>query len=141
MKPTTSKSAASKKPPTDTELAPILGRTAARWHELVAHVEETCAPVKRKWTFSKTTGHWFLRLIRKQRTLVYLLVRGGHFVTAFVFGEKATAAIRASGLPQAVIAELNAARVYAEGRGIRLVTRTGRDVATMKKLVAIKLAN
>ena len=127
--------------PTDAELAQTLGRTAARWRELVAHIEANYAPVVRQWTFSKTTGHWFLRLIRKQRTLVYLLVRNGHFLTAFVFGEKATAAIRASDLPQAVIAELNAARVYAEGRGIRLVTKTRSDVATMQALVALKVAN
>lgn len=127
--------------PIDEELAQILGRTAALWRELVAHIEETCAPVERPWTFSKATGHWFLRLIRRRRTLVYLLVRDGHFLTALVFGAKATAAIRASGLPQAVVTELNAARVYAEGRGLRLVTKTRRDVATMKQLVAIKLAN
>jgi hypothetical protein len=36
---------------------------------------------------------------------------------------------------------LNAARPYAEGRGIRLETRTARDLATMKKLAAIKMAH
>lgn len=141
MSASPAKSADPETPPTEAELAKLLGRTATLWHDLVAHVESTCAPVDRRWTFSKATGHWFLRLIRRKRTIVYLLVRDGHFLTAFVFGEKATAAIRASDLPQAVIAALNAARVYAEGRGLRLVTKTRRDVATMKQLVAFKLAN
>ena len=61
-------------------------------------------------------------------------------MTAFVFGEKATAAVRASEVPAAVVATLNEARVYAEGRGIRLETRTAADLATMRKLAAIKMA-
>jgi hypothetical protein len=141
MKPANAQGVDAKKSPGDAELARTLGKTTALWHELVAHIEANHAPVVRQWTFSKTTGHWFLRLIRKKRTLVYLLVRDGHFLTAFAFGEKATAAIQASDVPPKVVAELNAARVYAEGRGIRLVTKTRSDVATMKKLVAVKLAN
>jgi hypothetical protein len=72
---------------------------------------------------------------------LYLLPREGHFLTAFVFGEKATAVVRASDVPAAVVKELNEARPYAEGRGVRLEIRTRQDLATMKKLAAIKMAN
>ena len=128
-------------PPDSHALARALGATQPLWEELVAHLEATYAPVTPEWKTSRTSPLGFLRLIRKKRTILYLLPRDGYFLTAFVFGEKATAAVRASDLPAVVITELNAARVYAEGRGIRLETRTPQDVATMKKLAAIKLAH
>lgn len=127
--------------PGDKALARALGGTKALWDELIDHIETAYAPVTHRWSKSKTTPLGFLRLIRKERTILYLLPREGCFLTAFVFGEKATAAVRASDVPAAVVKALNEARVYAEGRGIRLETRTAKDLATMKKLAAIKMAH
>ena len=90
--------------------------------------------------FSEISGKHILGLIRKQRTICYLLPGEQRFLTAFVFGEKATASVRASDLPASVVIALNEARVYAEGRGIRLETRTRQDIETMKRLAAIKMA-
>jgi Protein of unknown function (DUF3788) len=126
--------------PDDQALARALGGTKKFWDGLIAHIETAYAPVTPRWGHSKATPLGFLRLIRKERTILYLLPRDGFFLTAFVFGEKATAAVRTSGVPAAVVKALNEARPYAEGRGIRLETRTARDLATMKKLAAIKMA-
>jgi len=126
--------------PDDRALGRALGATQPLWDELVAHLEATYAPITPEWKTSRTSPLGFLRLIRRNRTILYLLPREGYFLTAFVFGEKATGAVRASDVPAAVVTALNAARVYAEGRGIRLETRTTQDVATMKKLAAIKMA-
>jgi hypothetical protein len=103
-------------------------------------IETLHAPVTQQWQPAKTspTG-LFLRLIRKKRTIVYLIPSEGYFLTAFVFGEKATEAARKSNLPPPVIAALNAARVYAEGRGLRLETRTRDNMLTMLKLAEITM--
>jgi hypothetical protein len=129
------------RPPSAAALGRALGATQPLWDELVAYLEATYAPVTPEWKMARTSPLGFLRLISKKRTILYLLPRDGHFLTAFVFGEKATAAVRASDVPAAVVTALNEARVYAEGRGIRLETRTLQDVATMKKLAAIKMAS
>ena len=127
--------------PDDKVLAQALGDTKALWDELIRHIETAYSPVTHRWSASKTSAFGLLRLSRKERTILYLLPREGHFLTAFVFGEKATAAVRASDVPAAVVKELNEARPYAEGRGVRLEIRTRQDLATMKKLAAIKMAN
>ena len=127
--------------PSDQELTMILVKTKPLWDDLIRHLETDYAPITRRWILSKQTSAWWLRLIRKQRTVVYLSPQPEHFMAAFVFGEKATAVIQASDLPDAVKTALNEARVYAEGRGIRLKTRTKKDVAVMKKLAAIKMAH
>ncbi len=60
---------------------------------------------------------------------------------AFVFGQKATEAVRKSALQKDVLKTINEARVYAEGRGFRLEVKKKEDVNTMKKLADIKMAN
>jgi hypothetical protein len=125
--------------PGDTGLDALLGRSRPLWDRLIAHVTATYPPVAREWKVAGRGGDWYLRLRRGERTILYLLPRVGYFITALVLGEKATAAVRASDVPRAVIAALNEARPYAEGRGLRLETRTGADLATIRTLAAIKM--
>ena len=129
------------KPPTDGDLAKALGRSKARWDELIAHIEATYAPVTYKWLPPYKEFAWVLRLIRKKRTILYLTPCRRYFLCAFVLGGKATDAARAAGLPADVMAIINDAPVYGEGRGFRLEVRTKADVETMKQLAAIKMAN
>jgi hypothetical protein len=124
--------------PDDAALASGLGRTKALWDALVAHLRTEYGPVDEAWGFYKS---WSLRLVRKKRTILYLLPREGHFLCAFVFGGKATEAAREPRLPKAVLKAIDQAPVYAEGRGFRLEVRTARDVETMKTLAAVKMAN
>jgi hypothetical protein len=124
--------------PDGTALAAELGPAKTLWEGLVGHIVETYPPVSEEWTFYRS---WSLRLKRKKRTVLYLLPREGMFLCAFVFGGQATEAARRSRLPKAVLKTIDEAPVYPEGRGFRLEVRTDRDVETMKRLAAIKMAN
>jgi Protein of unknown function (DUF3788) len=124
--------------PDERTLAGALGPSKKLWDAMVAHITETYPPVSPEWTFYKS---WSLRLKHKKRTVLYLLPRDGRFLCAFVFGAKATEAARQAGLPKAIMKAIDEAPVYAEGRGFRLEVRTARDVETMKRLAAIKMAN
>ena len=126
--------------PADADLTKMLGRSRSVWDELAAAVERAHAPVVREWHLSKTTGTWHVRLKQGTRTILYLLPRDKYFLTAFVFGERAEAAVRAGKFPREVVKALDAAPPCGAGRGIRLVTKNRRDVATLLKLAAIKLA-
>jgi hypothetical protein len=132
--------AVAQRSPREAELTQMLGRTAVLWDQLIDSIERAHGSVKCEWHFGRTTGTWHVRLKQKARTILYLLPREKYFLTAFVFGERAEAAIRASDLPAMVVKALNEAPPCGAGRGIRLVTRSRRDVATMLKLTAIKLA-
>ena len=124
--------------PDDKALAKGLGPSKRLWDGFVRHIAADYDPVTEAWGFYKS---WSLRLKQKKRTIVYLLPREGHFLCAFVFGGKATEAARQAKLPKAVMKEIEDAPVYAEGRGFRLEVRTAADLETMKKLVAVKMAN
>ena len=77
----------------------------------------------------------------KKRAIIYFLPRDRFFKVAFVFGEKATAQVLASGIAPAIKSALEQAKAYAEGRGIRIDVRDGAGLTDIKKLIEIKLAN
>ncbi len=116
-----------------------LGRAYATWAGIVRVVEELASPLDIVWKPSKIAfGHVCL-LRHKKRTLLYLLPEKASVTVAIVLGERAYALAMASTLSAAVKTSLTEARPYAEGRGIRVRVRAARDLATIRKLVAIKI--
>jgi len=71
--------------------------------------------------------------------IIYLLPRAGFFKTAFVFGEKAMQAMLKSEVADDIKAELHAAKVFAEGRGIRLSITNASQLTDLQTLINIKL--
>jgi len=128
------------KQPRPKDLDSMLGRTSVHWHTLVSHIEAEYAPLEETWMFSGAKWGWSLRLKQKKRAILYLTPCKGHFLAGFALGEKAVEAAHASRLPEAVIAAIDAAPRFAEGRGVRLEIRNKRDVESTKELAAIKMA-
>lgn len=127
--------------PRDAELAATLGKTHSHWNELRRLIGARFAPLSEDWGFaSKSTG-WGLRLKREKRTVLYMTPCAGHFLASFALGEKAVKAAHESTLPASVLEVIDSAKRYAEGRGVRLVVKTARDVRNVEKLAVIKMAN
>jgi hypothetical protein len=130
-------------PPGKRALETALGRTHAHWSALHAGLSEEYGPLGEKWSFSAKSGRWSLQLKqpKTQRTILYLIVCEGHFLSGFALGEKACRAARESGLPAAVLELIEQAPRYAEGRGVWLEVRNRKDVASVLRLAAVKLAS
>lgn len=73
--------------------------------------------------------------------LLYLLPRDGYFKAAFVFGQNATDTIFASSIDSYIQQELRAAKVYVEGRGIRIDVNDNTRMEDIKMLIRIKVGN
>jgi hypothetical protein len=128
-------------PPTDEALAATLGATHALWSTLRAQLAEDLAPSTEEWGFTSRSTGWGLRVRRAERIIVYLTPGNGTFLASFVLGERAVAAARASELPRQVIAAIEAARKYAEGRGVRLEVQTEDDARAIRLLAQLKEAH
>jgi hypothetical protein len=59
----------------------------------------------------------------------------------FVFGQKAADEVFKSEVAAAIKTELESAKVYAEGRGIRIEVKDEKIIDDVKNLINIKLAN
>ena len=131
----------SNSPPVTRDLEDMLGRAGAMWTRLRTDLVSDFGPLAEKWSFSKTTNRWSVQLKRKQRTVVYLIPCRGHFLASFALGEKACAAAKDGGLSANVLAAIESAPRYPEGRGVRLEVRSARDVSSVTTLAAVKMAN
>ena len=127
--------------PGDSELSTVLGPSRALWDQLLDDLSSEDLITGWEWHSYSAKAGWSLRLQRKQRNIVYLVPGQGTFLAAFVFGDKALAAIRAGKFPRAVAQLIDGAKKYPEGTGVRLEVKSVKDVATIKKLAAIKVAN
>nr|WP_294860639.1 DUF3788 family protein [uncultured Fluviicola sp.] len=127
--------------PGDSDLSLELKDTYDLWCAIRNHVHKIYPDAIDEWHYSGAKYGWSFRIKDKKRVIVYLLPRGGFFKTAFLFGQKATDVIINSKLSPFIIEQLEAAKVYAEGRGIRIDILDAAFVNDMKQLVEIKLAN
>jgi hypothetical protein len=130
-------------PPTGRTLAVALGRSSPAWARLKEAMQAAYGPLAEEWNFAGKAYGWSLRLKqkdRKQRAVVYLTPGDQQFLASFALGERACEAAHACGLPASVVALIDAAPKYVEGRGVRIPVRTLKDVAAVCRVAACKMA-
>ena len=127
--------------PNAQEVLAALGETAKLWDELVSWLATEKGVAWQEWQSVSPKYGWSLRLKLKKRTILYLGPCAGCFRVAFVLGDRAVAAARQSNLPKAAIKAIAEAPKYAEGTGVRLLVKKQRDLAAIRKIAEIKLAN
>jgi len=94
-----------------------------------------------EWKSSGMKYGWSLRLKQKKKNIVYLSPCAGCFRVAFVLGDRAVEAARNSGLSKTTVQVLDEAPHYPEGTGVRLMVKSAKDLADIRKLALVKLAN
>ena len=77
----------------------------------------------------------------RNRTVVNLVPGRGHFVASFALSEKGCEAASGSKLSPSVLNIIKQAPRYPEGRGVRLEVRSKKDLASIHKLAAIRMAS
>jgi hypothetical protein len=128
-----------KKKPDEADLKEALSRTYPFWKTIAEFTTQAYPSATEEWNYSSEKYGWSFRISDKRRVLIYLLPRDKFFKTAFVFGQKATDEILKSDVSDSIKKELNAAKVYAEGRGIRLEVKDKTLISDIKKLILIKV--
>ena len=126
------------RPPTNDQLRAVLGRAHRPWTQLLALIGDRIEAAVPVWKFS--TG-WSLRVLHKDRVIVYLIPQQDQFLVSFALGEKAVAAAHAANLSAAILSIIDEAPRYAEGRGVRIPVRSSRQLTTLARLARIKHEN
>lgn len=126
--------------PSGEEVSAALGKTTDLWNQLIGWLAEQGVTIQ-EWKSVSLKYGWGLRIKLKKRTIVYLGPCNRCFRVSFVLGDRAIAAARKSDLPKPALKLLDEAPRYAEGTGLRLLVKTPKDLAAIRKLALIKLAN
>jgi hypothetical protein len=127
------------KTPTEKDLAGALGESYRFWVEIRDFVMARNPALATEWNYPGVKYGWSFRIRDKRRAIIYLLPRDNFFRVAFVFGQRACDEIMQSDLSEGIKKELSEARLYAEGRGIRMVVKEAATVAEILKLAEIKI--
>jgi len=129
------------KKPTEEQLIESLSDLYGLWKKLRDFVFEKYPSAKEEWNYPGKNYGWGFRIKDKKRAIIYLLPRERYFKVAFVFGQKATEQILDSEISDKIKSEFKKARVYMEGRGIRIDVKDNSKINDIKKLINIKLEN
>jgi len=126
--------------PSPKDLATVLGDSLDVWRELTAWL--ACKGIStNEWHSVSPKYGWALRPRLKSRTILYMGPSACCFRVSFVLGDRAVAAARAADLPKPVQKQIAGAKRYAEGTGVRLLVKSTEDLAPIRALAEIKLAN
>jgi hypothetical protein len=128
--------------PSPEEVAKVLGPAAGPWNELIGWMATTLGVATQEWKGIYVHKYgWSFRLKLKKRTIVHMAPCTSCFRVAFVLSDKAMAAAKEAKLPAKIQKALAEAPRYPEGNGLRLVVTKAADLAPIRKLAEIKLAN
>ncbi len=127
--------------PTTSKLKEALGSAYPLWEEISAYTLKVTKGLVGEWKFSGPKFGWSFRISDKRRVIIYLLPRDQYFKVAFVFGQKATERILEGKFDEEIKAELQAAKVYAEGRGLRIHVRDKAKISDIFGLINVKISS
>ena len=128
-------------PPSEADLKQVLGEAGVLWDQIKDQIGAEFGPLVEKWSYGGKKNGWSLQLKRKSRTVVHLGPREGHFIAATILGERACKAAQTGGLPQRLLALIDEAPRYPEGRGLIFDVRSKTSISSILKLARVKMAN
>ena len=126
--------------PTDDDLRGALGDKYELWMAIRDRVFEKYPEGCEEWNFPGKKYGWSFRIKDKKRAIIYLLPRDQAFQAAFVFGGRAFDVIKESDVSAQIKSDLENAKVYAEGRGVRIPVPDRSTLEDIYRLIDIKLA-
>jgi hypothetical protein len=125
--------------PDDAALSTALGKSKKAWDATLAHVRASVEGVDVAWKFYGSKHGWQIKATRGKKAVLYLVPHANKFVAATALPRRAVEALDDAGLPDELVAEIRAAKAYAEGTPARIEVSNARQVAIVKRLLALQL--
>ena len=129
------KTTGDRRPPGGRKLATLLGKSRRAFDALT----QRGATVSCEWRRRNDSSPWVLKVSDGDRTLFYATPMSGAFEATVLLGPRATEAALSGRVTKTLHAAIKAARVYAEGRPVRVVVKNAADAAGVEQLLAVKL--
>jgi hypothetical protein len=125
--------------PTAAMVKEAIGKRYEEWESIVDFVKKLYKEAEEVWNYSGKNYGWGFRLKDSKRVIVYLTPGANSFKFSLVYGKDATEEALASKVSQKIKDIIMDAKVYAEGRGIRIEVADEALLPDLLTLVEIKL--
>ena len=127
--------------PTKATLAAALGRTQRHWDLVLEQTHGDHAGLVDTWMHYGKKSGWILKVAGKKRAVLWMSPRKGRFLAALALRDDAVAALQDSGLPAALVEEIEGAKAWPEGRPARVLVSNLDHVRWIRTLVDLKLGD
>jgi len=122
-------------PPTQSEMAEVLGDAYPAFETLVGRA----GPGAAEWRRYTKNSPWVLKVSQGKRSLFYARPDSGHLRVTVLLGGRAVDAALAGRVSKRLHDSIRKAKVYPEGRPVSVVVKRPSDLAKVEELIAVKL--
>lgn len=122
-------------PPSESELAALLGDAHEAWQALLARGDGAVA----EWRQYTRQSPWVLKVSLGKRALFYARPDASALRITVLLGGRAVEAALGGQVSKRLHASIRKARVYPEGRPVSVLVKSTKDLAKVEELVAVKL--
>lgn len=127
--------AAESQPPTESEMAAVLGEAYPAFQTLVGRA----GPGAAEWRRYNQKSPWVLKVSQGKRSLFYARPDSGHLMVTVLLGGRAVEAALAGKVSKRLHDSIRKAKVYPEGRPVSVVIKRPSDIAGVEQLIAVKV--
>ena len=126
--------------PLEQEVKTALGDNYSLWTQIDVLNQEKFSPIEKQWRFSGKKLGWTLKFSHKKKSINYVTPCQGFVRVSFALKDAEVALAHKSALPKAILDELINATKYPEGRPVRIVVKSMKDLEVFRILLEIKAA-
>jgi len=125
--------------PSGASIYRVLSQARLAWDDLVEHVEETYGlKGSLHFMYGQRYG-WALRFQRGSRLVLALYPNQSCLTVQIILGSAQVEAATTMGLPSRVLAVLDSAKKYTEGRWLFIPVRSVANARELRSLIALKI--
>lgn len=116
-----------------------LGESRLLFENICGFIKSNYGHLETEWKHYGKKSGWILKMLNKNKNLMFVIPAQKYFKVSFTFGEKAYQEIINGNYPDFLKKEMISANKYAEGRTIRLEIKNSEDSQVVMNLIKLKL--
>ena len=124
-------------PPSESEMAAVLGDAHSAFQALLSHGGSATVS---EWRRSSKSSPWLLKVSQGKRTLFYARPDSGRLKVTVLLGQRAVEAALGGQVSKQLHPSIREAKVFPEGRPISVWISRPSDVGKVEELLSVKLA-
>ena len=124
--------------PDNEVLSRYLGKVKPVWDTFLALLDESYPSFSAEWRYYRDGNNWLYKVTKKTKTVCWVSVWANAFKATFYFADRAEEPIVTSTLKEEYVEQFLHGKRYGKIRGVTVTVKKSSDLASIKKLIAIK---
>lgn len=115
-----------------------IGIAKPLWNSFFDYIHSEHPDFSEEWRFYNDGKRWLLKVTRKSKTIFWLTIQNGSFLTTFYFAARLGDAIEESPISEELKQQFRNGEKYNKIKGISITFKNNEDVEYAKSLIELK---